>query len=225
MFFNRTFLIAILISAGVHAAILFQPSNLTLFFRNKENKKVEVSYLKIPQENNARNISVKSQLLPRVSAKQKTQGAPPPPYIDKSAIFRQDRYASGLPGPSFSKPALVNSDIVAVKKKIVIPPIDIQKINNPIYVSYYQMVREKIRHCAYNNFTQAEEGEVYLTFTVSSDGNIRDIHLVEEKSSSNPYLRKVGFASIKDASPFPNFPKELDYPQLTFNVIISFELE
>jgi len=225
MFFDRTFLIAILISACVHGAILFQTSNLTLFSRNTKNKKVEVSYLKTPQENNARNIPVKSQLLPRVSVKQKTQGAEPPPYIDKSAIFRQDRYSPGLPRPSFSKPALVNPDIIAVKKKVVIPPIDIQKINNPIYVSYYQMVREKIRHCAYNNFIQAEEGEVYLTFTASSDGNIRDIHLVEEKSSSSPYLRKVGFASIKDASPFPNFPKELDYPQLTFNVIISFKIE
>ena len=225
MFFNRTFLIAILISACVHGAILFPPSNLTIFPRHTKKNDVELSYLKVPQENNARNISVKSQLLPRVSAKQKTQGVSPPPYIDKSAIFRQDRYSPGLSKPSFSKPALLNPDIIAVKKKVVIPPIDIQKINNPIYVSYYQMVREKIRHCAYNNFIQAAEGEVYLTFIASSDGNIRDIHLVEEKSSSNPYLRKVGFASIKDASPFPSFPKELDYPQLTFNVIISFEIE
>ena len=225
MFSNRVFLTAILISAAVHGVILFQPSNLILFSRGKQDKDVEISYLKAPQEKDTKSFTVKNQLLPRASAKQRTQSSAPPPYVDKVAMFRQDRDAAGLPRPSFSKPALVSPDIIAVKKRIVIPPIDIKKINNPIYVSYYQTVREKIRHCAYNNFIQAEEGEVYLTFTASSDGNIRDIHLVEEKSSSNPYLRKVGFASIKDASPFPSFPKELDYPQLTFNVIISFEIE
>jgi len=225
MFSNRVFLTAILISAAVHGVILFQPSNLTLFSREKQDKNVEISYLKATQNKDTRSFTVKNQPLPRVSAKQKTKSSAPPPFVDKVALFRQDRYASGLPRPSFSKPALVSPEIIAVKKKIVIPPIDIKKINNPIYVSYYQTVREKIRHCAYINFTQAEEGEVYLTFTVSSDGYIRDIRLVEEKSSPDPYLRKVGFASIKQASPFPNFPKELDYPQLTFNVIISFEIE
>jgi len=225
MFSNRVFLTTILISAAVHGVILFQPSNLTFFSRDTKKKDVEISYLKAPQEKDTRSFTVKNQPLPRASAKQKTQSSAPPQYVDKVAMFRQDRDAAGLPRPSFSKPALVSPDIIAVKKRIVIPPIDIKKINNPIYVSYYQTVREKIRHSAYNNFAQAEEGEVYLTFTVSSDGYIRDIRLVEEKSSPSPYLRKVGFASIKQSSPFPNFPKELDYPQLTFNVIISFEIE
>jgi len=30
--------------------------------------------------------------------------------------------------------------------------------------------------------------------------------------------------SIKDANPFPPFPKDLNYPELTFNVVISFEV-
>ena len=42
--------------------------------------------------------------------------------------------------------------------------------------------------------------------------------------SGNPYLRDIALRSIK-ASSFPNFPKELDYLQLTFNVVISFEIE
>jgi len=225
MFSNRVFLTAIIISTAVHGVVLFQPSNLTLFSRDKQDKNVEISYLKATQKKDTGSFTVKNQPLPRGVAKQKSQSSAPPPYVDRVAMFRQDRDAVGLPRPSFSKPALVSPDIIAVKKRIVIPPIDIKKINNPIYVSYYQTVREKIRHSAYNNFAQAEEGEVYLTFTLSSNGYISDIRLVEEKSSPNPYLRKVGFASIKQASPFPNFPKELDYPQLTFNVIISFEIE
>jgi len=35
----------------------------------------------------------------------------------------------------------------------------------------------------------------------------------------------VAEKSIFDASPFPAFPKDLDYPELSFNVIISFQIE
>jgi TonB family protein len=66
---------------------------------------------------------------------------------------------------------------------------------------------------------------VYLSFIISTEGYLREVRLVEEKSSFSPYLREIALRSIKEASPFPDFPKELDYPQLTFNVVISFEIE
>jgi outer membrane biosynthesis protein TonB len=48
---------------------------------------------------------------------------------------------------------------------------------------------------------------------------------VEEKSSADVYLTEIALKSVNDASPFPKFPTELDYFQLSFNVIISFEIE
>jgi len=87
------------------------------------------------------------------------------------------------------------------------------------------MVREKIRRAAYQNYSRIDTGEVFLSFIISNDGYVRDTNLVEEKSSTNFYLREIALRSIKEASPFPNFPKELDYPQLSFNVVISFEVE
>ncbi|MEI6831501.1 MAG: energy transducer TonB, partial [Candidatus Omnitrophota bacterium] len=113
----------------------------------------------------------------------------------------------------------------AIKKKITLPAIEMAKINNPSYISYYQIVREKIRRSAYQNYTHSETGEVYISFIISNDGLIKGVRLVDERSSTNDYLRNIALRSVNDAAPFPNFPKELDYPQLSFNIIISFEIE
>ncbi|MFH0918046.1 MAG: TonB family protein [Candidatus Omnitrophota bacterium] len=125
----------------------------------------------------------------------------------------------------FSKPTFINSQVLAIKKKISLPAMEMAKIDNPSYISYYQIVREKIRRSAYQNYTHNDTGEVYVSFIISNDGLIKDVRLVEEKTTVNDYLKNIALRSIRDASPFPNFPKELDYPQLSFNIIISFEIE
>jgi hypothetical protein len=33
----------------------------------------------------------------------------------------------------------------------------------------------------------------------------------------------VGVKSVQEAGPFPPFPQDLNYPELTFNVSISFQ--
>lgn len=109
--------------------------------------------------------------------------------------------------PAFSRP-----DIIAIKKKITLPEIDAIKIDNPSYISYYQIVREKIRRSAYQNYSRNETGEVYLSFVISRDGYIRGINLVESRTNAGNYLKGIASRSMKEASPFPNFPKELDYP-------------
>lgn len=125
----------------------------------------------------------------------------------------------------FSKPTFINSQVLAIKKKITLPAIEMAKIDNPSYISYYQIVREKIRRSAYQNYTHNETGEVYISFIITNDGYIKGVRLAEEKTKANDYLKNIALRSIADASPFPNFPKELDYPQLSFNIIISFEIE
>ena len=126
---------------------------------------------------------------------------------------------------NFAKPTFTSPDFMAIKKKITLPAIEMAKIDNPSYISYYQIVREKIRRSAYQNYTHSQTGEVYISFIISNDGLIKGVRLVEEKSTANDYLKRIALRSVNDASPFPNFPKELDYPQLSFNIIISFEIE
>jgi TonB family protein len=227
MFSDKTFQIAFLISAIAHGFILLQNSNVALLPPKKNEQKFEVSYIKAVEEPKAYPKSEKPQKKEqflKIPAKITVDKRTPPPFIDKEGIFNKGKEIMSLK-QTFTKPEFIKSDIVAIQKKITLPPIDIDKINNPSYISYYQLIREKIRRAAYRNYTRNETGEVYLSFIISSDGYLKEVQLSEERSSPNPYLKEIALRSIKEASPFPDFPKELDYPQLSFNVVISFEIE
>lgn len=231
MLSDRVFVTALVISVLVHGVIMFQnprfnPFHINLNKKTEENP--EIRYLKkeaqikdVPQKT-PRKPEPPLKIPPRISASK----VPPPPFIDidKEALGRKNRQILNRQ-PDFNKPAFIKPDVIAVKKKITMPAVDIDKINNPSYLSYYQIVREKVRRAAYQNYTHTDVGEVYLSFVVSRNGFLSDMRLVEEKSSASNYLRDIALRSIREASPFPDFPKDLDYPRLSFNVIISFELE
>ncbi len=112
------------------------------------------------------------------------------------------------------------------KRSISVPVVSTQKITNPNYVGYNDRIRDKIRNRAYFYIDdpQFQAGEVYLTFVVTADGNLKDLQIITERSRANDYLRSVGLRSVKESSPFPPFPADLKYPELSFNVVISFEV-
>lgn len=226
MLSNKVFQIAFLVSLITHGIILFQNTDLNIFPTHKKEQDLEISYVKEPKNalEPTKPVQLKKEPFLKIPSKITAKKVSPPPFIDKENIFKRN-HTSVLPESTFVKPALVKPDIIAIKKKITLPPVNIDKINNPSYISYYQIVREKIRRAAYQNYTRTETGEVYLSFIVSFDGYLREVRMVEEKSSSSAYLRDIAARSVKDAAPYPSFPKELDYPQLSFNVIISFEIE
>ena len=47
----------------------------------------------------------------------------------------------------------------------------------------------------------------------------------EEHFHLRKNMKNVGLRSIQESSPFSPFPKDLSYPELTFNVVISFEVK
>lgn len=112
------------------------------------------------------------------------------------------------------------------KRLIRVPMLDSDKMMGSRYVTYHEQVREKIRNRAYFyvDDPRFETGEVYLTFVLGSDGGLKQVKVLEDRTRANPYLRSVGLRSIRESSPFPPFPKDLNYPELTFNVVISFEM-
>lgn len=94
---------------------------------------------------------------------------------------------------------------------------------NPAYMVYYQTVREKVRDSVYQCYNSNTKGDVFLSFIVLSDGKLKDVHLRRESGISNDLINNA-LKSVKDASPFPKFPKELkDYPYLQFNLAIYFK--
>lgn len=226
---EKVFFISFLVSLTIHGVILLQNPHLNLFSLDLKQKKIEVSYLKNPEESKPtlKKISAKKerQEFLKLPTKITLDKRLPPQFTqERENIFKANKEIISQE-EQMQKPTLIRPDIIAIKKKIILPPVEMNKISNSSYISYYQIVREKIRRAAYQNYYHTQVGEVYLTFLISNDGHLREVKLVEEKSSPNSYLRDIALKSIKDASPFPNFPKELDYLQLSFNVIISFEIE
>ncbi|MGA2774801.1 MAG: energy transducer TonB [Candidatus Omnitrophota bacterium] len=233
MYLERLLIATLVISTAVHIAVLSQNTSFSLspFFSKKETK-IEVTYLKprvIKEKRPSLNIRPvlpnKSEPFLKIPSKITVDNRVPPAYLDKEKFFNQEEKQFNLRDSALMKPALVKLDVISIRKKISLPPVDLDKINNPSYISYYQIVREKIRRAAYQNYIHADTGEVYITFVISNDGYLRESRLVAEKSTAAGYLREIALKSVKDASPFPNFPKELDYRELSFNVVISFEIE
>ncbi len=230
MFANKILQVTFVISLLAHGMIFLHSSGLNSLSPVPKNQKMEVRYIKESLEDTLllknhkfdiqKSISKQDPFL-KLDSKVVKGGRIPPPYIQqgKGPQVLPDNFSE------FPKPTFVNPDLMIIKKKITLPPIEMAKIDNPSYINYYQIVREKIRRSAYQNYTRNETGEVYVSFAISNDGYIKGVNLIEEKTTANDYLRNIALRSVRDASPFPDFPKELDYPQLSFNIIISFEIE
>lgn len=125
------------------------------------------------------------------------------------------------------RPQMFKPQPVAGRKKVTLPPAALpsEGIGNPSYQHYYGSVREKIRRAAYDNYKQAAQGDVFISFIVSRDGSLKAVRIMDERSTGSAYLKETASRSVLNAAPFSKFPKELDYDELTFNVMISFEIE
>ena len=225
---EKTFQIALFMSLITHSAIFLTYPGLNLLSLHKRLEKIQIVYLKNPPQlpKDTKQPTPNKETLLKMTARIKTldksiYGLP----ANKEGFFNKNKPIS-LRDSAFIRPTIDKPDIIPAKRKISLPPIEMNKIgNNPSYVSYYQIVREKIRRAAYQNYSRSETGEIYLAFVIYAEGSLKEVRLIEEKSSANFFLRGIALRSIRDATPFPPFPKELDYPQLSFNVIISFEIE
>lgn len=220
MLIENTFKMALIASLGLHTFLLMISAHFDVPILGKTDKNIEVVYLKPKAEPKAKNVEIhkaqepiKPQLL-----KLSQNKISPPPYIQRQEAFSQKQL-------EINKPVMIRIDDALSKTKIDLPPITSDKIKNPSYLNYYQLIREKIKRAAYQNYNRNDTGEVYLSFVISAGGALKAVHLIEDKSTENHYLRDISIRSIQSAGPFPAFPRELPYAELSFNIIISFDLE
>ncbi len=227
---DRNLKIAIIVSLALHGAIVLELSRAGMFRITKAKHKFQLNYVKSikrPMRQLARDIPAAKDISIREDAKITTkQMLPAPQFLagegSPSATKLTDM---NVPGPDLDKPIIGKPEFSPVKKKITIPSMGLSHINTPSYINYYQIVREKIKRAAYQNYNGTQTGEVDVSFVVSSNGQVRQVRLIESRSTNIRTLKEITLKSVYNASPFPEFPKELDYPQLSFNVIISFEVE
>lgn len=139
----------------------------------------------------------------------------------EDALFKQEREL--VRKDIFKKE---KSEDAFFKKTVNLPNIPGEVFKTPEYKSYYQLIREKIRKLAYSNYKKLDEGEVFITFSLTHDGELIDLSINSGKSTANEYLLSIAERSVKEAAPYPSFPEKLkDNKRLSFNVIISFELK
>ena len=226
---NRVFQFALLISVAVHGVLMLQHYGIEVSPRNKEEK-LEISYIKKPPEYKPKPKDLALKKIkkdPFLELKDKTviEKRVPPPYIEKNNLPANPRPQLALKNQA-NRPSIIDVQVVSVKKRVSLPAVmEADKIKNPSYISYYQIVREKIRRAAFRSYNGRELGEVTLSFIILNDGGLQKIFLMEEHSSESAYLREIAVNSVKAASPFPGFPKELNYPCLLFRLPIEFEVE
>ena len=107
---------------------------------------------------------------------------------------------------------------------VSIVPIKSEKINNPAYASYNEMVRNRIEEKVYENYRRMDAGTVYLTFIIAVDGSLRGAQIIDEKTNASQNLREISLTSLKQ-SDFPPFLKGMTLPEYTFNIEIQYQVK
>lgn len=218
---DRIFTTALFISLGVHTVFLFNlPLTNRVFLKNvRPYNKLEVTYY---------NIKEPAKLLSAISPK----NLPIDPVDNFNKKF-------GL--PSKKQTASKKEPILEQKKKIestsviretfnvpkaVVTDLKSDLKNKAGYDNYYRIVREKIRRAALlNRPADFQEGSTYLAFSVKKDGSLEGLKIISSKTIASAILKEAALKSVRDASPFPPLPNELNQDSIHFSVIISFVLD
>lgn len=222
---GNVFKYTIAISLAVHGVVFLNSPHFNLNQAKKDQPQIELNYLKdlkqpLKQQKDPAKKDPFLKLPPRIVANERI----PPP-------FEQVQNSPKGPGSgSMSRQRLLGdapflkAHAAAEKNNISLSSPDVNISKNPAYISYYQISREKIKRAAYQqNYGGREEGEVTVSFVIKSDGTLQQVRLVENGSSASPYLGDIAVSSVKEAAPFPKFPRELDYPQIPFTLTITFQ--
>ena len=226
---HNRFLLSLLISAVIHLGVVayLNPERTRRIFE-KPIKTIEVTYQAVKQK----RVDEEKQVKVMKIVQRKLEEPKKIKILDKHLpsfmpegknIKDMSKLSDDL---SFNKKITPKIETHDLNRKITVPLLKSEKITNPKYLSYNETIRQKIRQRAYAYIDNPDfqSGEVYLSFIVDSTGTLKGINLNEQKSYANDYLKQVGERSIRESNPFPPFPTDLNYPELTFNVLISFEV-
>ncbi len=226
---NTRFYIALFISLIIHIVCIFFLSYDKIVIKRQPKKTLEVTYQKIKQietkqsDKDFQDIKI---------IERKEQFKQPDVKILKGkrefvpSVGENLKDFSKLTGKfKLERKRTVKMHSFDKSQKVAISLTEEEKISNPKYLSYYSiiggMIKERVYDILGNNETR--RGEVYLTFLVSADGTLQDILVKDERTVASPYLKELALKSVRQAAPFPVFPKGLDYPEFTFNIKLYFQ--
>ncbi|MFH1478458.1 MAG: TonB family protein [Candidatus Omnitrophota bacterium] len=225
---NKTFKIAFLFSTLIHSIFFIALPWADFFITKKDTKDMETAYVEIKHPPDKKLVGIKP-----IQKRTAIKGIKPQPIAEKLPDIKKEDILKP-PKPEKKEKDFIKPKVRHIDTASFIEGVNFEKMmqeekdeaKKATYVSYYRSVREKIRTYANNNYYSKKDlakGEVFLSFTVTSRGELIQVNIVDESSTDNSYLREIALNSIRDASPFPPFPEGMSQYQITFNVIISFE--
>ncbi len=223
MYESKSLQLALLISILLHFAIFLSAPYMGVLPNKQSLNPIKVTYFK-----------VKEHPEKLISQKFKTQALLPVapealPEVRKEDIINPPHEQVKKEEPTVETIGPGSRAVIENKSKKFETVVNNEKDNarKAAYISYYRLVREKIKYYADKNYIKegsVSQGEVFLSFVVASGGELLHIMIIDRRSADNSLLRDIAINSIKDASPFPAFPQGMNQYQVTFNVVISFEL-
>lgn len=216
--------LAIAISFLLHSSIL-----VVLFFTHPEKRKDLRKVMAIVYQVQKKQGALK-QSVPEVRTIKEKVELPSPKVLSAKMTTRAPVMESAAKSPAHlgerqKTPGTV--PVVSAKRYVSVPVLHSEKMASPRYLNYNDRIRAKIKNRVYSYVDDPafREGEVYLTFVLLSNGVLKDIRVIDNKTHANDFLRNIGLKSIRESSPFPPFPDDLKYPELSFNVVISFQVD
>ncbi|MBL7196862.1 MAG: energy transducer TonB [Candidatus Omnitrophica bacterium] len=228
---ENTSRVTLLVSLLIHAFVLISLPYFKHIPQKKELTILEVTYRSISGIKSEKErggiskelLSIRQKGLPKTDLPEDKIGIRQPHKFDFSKLFK--------PKESIAVPKPQTLTQTPKIKKISLKSLPVETSKDPAYLSYRDIIRRKIQDKVYYYsdryfyFDNPREGSIFVSFTVSSKGKLKELSILEDKSSGDMILRKISTTAIKNASPFQKFPKDLNYDERTFNLEISFEIE
>ena len=213
---NKSFQVAILVSVAIHSVFFLGIPRLPFLPSRHSPENLKITYYKI-EERKERTEEKKESIIEKLPQVKKEEILKPAKAVTKKAKKVTPE----------AKRVTIAKELKEERKFETVIQEEKDDAKKATYISYYRAVREKIRQYAdrkYPRNRNLREGEVFLSFVVASSGELLQIRIVDKKSVNSALLRNIAINSIRDASPFPPFPRGMSQYQITFNVIISFEV-
>jgi len=231
---EKHFSVSLLISAAAHVAVIGGGyfGNLAEFSMPNASKEVEVTYCDIKQmPKSFSNVSPLSKIGAKKGLRiDKDTKGQLQAQLERKSLSTQEkdklRTDVGLPNKreELSKaPKELDENKSIPKDKILRFNSTGRAPASPAYLSYFQEIRDSIRKHALRNYTlRSQEGDIYVSFTLSKGGSLLSLTIENGRSDQNDYLRDLAKESIRSAAPFAGIPDELSQREISFNVLLSF---
>ena len=225
MLIKKFFLIGISISLILHGVFLFSFYARHADAPKSENKKINQMVYDITKEK-----AVPVPLMhEKEAASDKGESIVGKVLHFSSYEIKEDinnlTKVSGRLDLAASPVAATKTENVQYKYTISVPVIESEEETGEHFESYYRVIGAKIRQLAYRHLEgiNDEAGEVYLSFVLEHNGQVKSFSIKNEKTSAGVVLQQIVLQSIREASPFPPFPADLSSSELSLGVIISFQ--